>query len=176
MMVGHRPKKVGIIGIGGLRHLALQFANAMGCEVTALSSSPSKEKEAKELGAHHFLLSKKTEELIKAANSFDLLLSSSTHGVDWELYLSILRPKGKLCLLGALEQELQTNIMNLVGGSKMVCGSNIGSRPGIKKMLEFAALHNIRPKIEIYPMKEVNEAIEKLKANKIRYRAVSKNG
>lgn len=108
------------------------------------------------------------------AGSFDLLLLTSTHGVDWNLYLSLLRPFGKICFLGALEYEVKTEIANLVAGSKMICGSNIGSRPTIRKMLEFAALYDIQPKIEVFPLEQINVAIDKLRKNQIRYRGVLK--
>ncbi len=163
---------VAIIGIGGLGHLAIQFAHAMGCEVTALSSSKEKELEAKAFGADHFVCTKDPAALDALEMRFDFILSSSTHGLDWTRTLSSLRPKGKLCLLGALEQNVETPITNIVHGQRTICGSNIGSRPGIKQMLNFAARHNILPKIEEFPMSQVNEALTKLRAGKMRYRAV----
>lgn len=164
--------KVAIIGIGGLGHLALQFARAFGCEVTALSSSPEKEAEAKKFGAHHFLCTKNPSALESAKSQFDFILSSSSSGHDWESLVATLRPRGKLCLLGGLEKNLDVQIMHLVDGRKVICGSNIGSRPVIKKMLAFAALHNVLPQIEEFPLKNVNDALDKLRAGKLRYRAV----
>ncbi len=167
-------KKVGVIGIGGLGHLALQFARAFGCEVVALSSSLEKESEAKKLGAHHFLYTKDKQQLKKHFDSFDLLLSTAIAGLDWELFLSLLHPFGTLCFLGGLEKECQITIANLVERSKMICGSNIGSRPTLREMLEFAALFKIAPQIELFPLSKVNEAIKKLRKNQIRYRGVLK--
>jgi len=163
---------VAIIGIGGLGHMALQFAKARGCEVTALSTSPEKEAEARKFGADHFVHMHNLETL---ENHFDFILSSSTHGLDWEKCIAALRPRGKLCLLGALEHKVEVLITNLVHGRKHVCGSNIGSRPVIKEMLSFAARHNIAPQIELFPMEKINEAIDKLRAGKMRYRAVLMN-
>ncbi len=163
--------KVGIIGIGGLGHLALQFARALGCEVTAISSSPKKKKECLEMGAHHFCL---WDDLAKEEQQFDLLLSSSIDGFDWESSLSLLNPFGKLCFLGALTHEFKVQISSFVAGSKMICGSNIGSRPSIRKMLEFAALFQIQPLVEIFPLDQVNVALQKLRDNQIRYRGVLK--
>lgn len=163
---------VAILGIGGLGHLALQFAHAMGCEVTALSHSPEKEKEARELGADHFVCTKDPAIFETLTRRFDFILSSATTGLDWDPLLTTLAPRGKLCLLGAKALTAEIPIMRLIDCSKSVCGSNIGSRPSIKKMLDFAALHNIRPKIERFPLREVNTALDKLRANKMRYRAV----
>lgn len=165
--------RVGVVGIGGLGHLALQFAHHYGCEVTAFSSSLDKEKEAKEFGADHFV-SLKDNDLEKHKNGFDFILSSSSSGLAWDKWIGLLRPRGRLCLLGALEQPFTTSIANLVEGRKIVCGSNIGSRPVIKQMLRFAARHNIRPKIEEFSLKDVNKAIQRLREGKVRYRAVLK--
>lgn len=162
---------VGVIGIGGLGHLALQFARAWGCEVSAISSSKDKEKEAKDFGAHHFMLH---EALSGLENHFDLLLSTSTASVNAELYLKTLKPKGILCLLGAPPENIEVQIMSLISQRKIICGSNIGSRWAIEKMLHFAAFHQILPKIEEFPIEQVNEAIGKLRNNRVHYRAVLK--
>ncbi len=164
--------RVAVIGIGGLGHLALQFAHYFGCEVTALSSSEDKEEEAKKFGADHFICTKDLMILEKYKSSFDFILSSSSNNLDWNSLIGTLRPRGKLCILGALEHSLVIPITDLVDGRKMICGSNIGSRPVIKQMLAFAARHQIYPQIEEFPMQDVNKAIEKVRSNKIRYRAV----
>lgn len=161
--------KVAIIGIGGLGHLALQFARAIGCEVTAISHSSGKEKEAKGFGAHHVL---STKELEAAKNSFDFILSTASSGHSWAPLIAALRPRGKLCLLGGLETNLDVGIGQLVDGRKVICGSNIGSRPVIKRMLQFATLHGIAPQIEEFPIKNVNDALEKMRKGTLRYRAV----
>jgi len=168
--------RIGVIGVGGLGHLALQFAHAFGCEVSAFSSSPSKEGEAKRFGAHHFISSTNAKELERAANSVDLLLCTSSGEMNWEAYLEVLRPKGKLCLLGApKEGRVNVPIFSLIMGRKTICGSNIGSAPDIRKMLRFAAQHGIVAQTEVFPMSEVNTALEKLEKNQIHYRAVLKN-
>ncbi len=164
--------KVAVVGIGGLGHLALQFAHAFGCELTALSSNPEKEKEAKAFGADHFICIQDPAALEKVQRHFDFILSSSISSLDWTGFLAALRPRGKLCLLGGLEKNVDTSVANLVGGRKVICGSNIGSRPVIKQMLTFAARHNILPQIEEFPIEKVNEAIAKVRAGKMRYRAV----
>ena len=171
-----RPtSRVGIIGIGGLGHMAVQFARAFGCEVTAFSSSPDKKKEAEELGAHYFISSKDENALKKAANSFDFILSTVAVSLDWLVYLNTLKPKGILCFVGAVPKPLQIPVFSLLVGRKSICGSNIGSRPDIKQMLRFAALNGIKAQVEVFPMEEANAAITKLRQGKVRYRPVLKN-
>lgn len=167
--------RVGIIGIGGLGHLALQFARAFGCEVTAFSTSSNKKEEAKRLGAHHFLATNDSEQIKKAVNSFDFLLSTVDASLDWPLYLSLLRPKGVLCFVGAVGKPISIPFFSIVSGRKVVCASNIASRPQMKDMLRFAALHDIKAQVEVFPMQEANQAIDKLRAGQVRYRAVLKN-
>lgn len=168
--------KVGVIGIGGLGHFAIQFAHAFGCEVFAFSSTPEKEDEAKKLGAHHFIDSRNLSSIEKAANSVDFLLNTSSQPIHWEAFLQVLRPKGKLCLLGAPKGgEVNVPVFSLLSSRKTLCGSNIGSVPAIRAMLQFAARHQIMAQTEVFPMKEVNTALKKLAENKIHYRAVLKN-
>lgn len=166
--------KVGVIGIGGLGHLALQFANAFGCEVTAISSTPDKKEEALSLGAHHFLSSKDDKAIAKAANSLDLIISTSMSSMKWSDYLNILRPKGKICIVGAVEKPIEVPFFSMVFGRKGISASNIASRPHMNQMLETAAKHGIKPQIELFDLKDVNTAIEKVRSGKIRYRAVLK--
>ncbi len=168
--------RIGVIGIGGLGHLAIQFANAFGCEVYAFSSSPSKEEEAKSFGAHHFISSVDPDAIANAVCSIDMLICSSSEQMDWEAFLSTLRPKGKLCLVGVPKGgHVDAKISTLISGKKTVCGSCIGSTPDIRKMLRFAALHNIVAKTEVFPMNEINTALQKLASNQVHYRAVLKN-
>ena len=167
--------RVGVIGIGGLGHLALQFANAFGCEVTAFSSTSEKEKEARDFGAHRFIASTSAADLKKATGSLDFILSTAFANLDWGAYLQLLRPNGKLCFVGVPSAPIQIHIGVLLGGQKSVCASVIGSRNTIHEMLEFAARHDIEAKTEVMPLADVNKAIEKVRANKARYRMVLKN-
>jgi uncharacterized zinc-type alcohol dehydrogenase-like protein len=167
--------RVGVIGIGGLGHLALQFARAFGCEVTAFSSTPAKEAEARKFGAHHFAASTDAAAMAKLGSSFDFLLSTVNADLDWNAYLNLLRPKGKLCIVGAALQPLNISAFALIVGQKTVCGSNTGGRPAILEMLEFAARHGIRPQVELKPMAEANAALARLAANQARYRIVLVN-
>ena len=173
---GVKPSmKVGVIGIGGLGHLALQFVRAFGCEVTAFSSSPAKEEEARSFGAHHFVSSNDTDQIQKIARSLDMILSTIHGDLDWNSYLIALRPNGKLCFLGVPSDVISIQPPSLIFGQLSVCGSLIGSPSAIREMLEFAARHDIKAQSDIMPMSEVNAAITKLKDNKARYRMVLKN-
>jgi len=167
--------RVGVVGIGGLGHLGLQFARAFGCEVTAFSTSADKEAEAKELGAHNFVNSRDSAALKAAAGSLDLILSTVSADQDFQAYVNALRPKGTLCLLGASPSNLSVSPFSLLSGEKAVAGSNIGSPRVIHEMLDVAARHNIKAITESFAMKNANEAIARVKKNQVRYRAVLAN-
>lgn len=167
--------KVGVIGIGGLGHMALQFLNAWGCEVTAFTSSETKKKEALTLGAHHTLDSRSAEALNAAAGQFDLILSTVNVKLDWDLYLSTLSSKGRLHFVGATLEPLDINVFSLIMAQRTVSGSPVGSPATIAKMLDFAKLHKIAPKVEVFPMDQVNEAMAHLESGKAHYRVVLSN-
>ncbi|MCE1248916.1 MAG: NAD(P)-dependent alcohol dehydrogenase [Firmicutes bacterium] len=167
--------RAGVIGIGGLGHFALQFARAFGCEVTAFSTTPGKEQEAKNLGAHNFVVTKDEEQMKKAAGSLDLIISTVNVNLNWGEYLNVLRPNGSLVLVGLVQDNLSIPTFPLILGQKSVKGSVIGSIHTINEMLDFAARHDIKAMIETMPMDKVNEAIEKTKSNKARYRMVLEN-
>jgi len=167
--------KVAVIGIGGLGHLALQFLNAWGCEVTAFTSSESKQKEALELGAHKVLNSRDQEAIESASGSFDYIISTVNVKLDWNLYLNTLKPKGRLHFVGATLEPLDLGVFPLMMGQRSVSGSPVGSPATIERMLEFARLHDIRPQVEVYPMSEINEAFDHLKSGEARYRVVLSN-
>jgi len=167
--------RVGVIGVGGLGHLALQFARAFGCEVTAFSSTPEKEAEARKFGAHHFLSSRDPDALKKAASTLDFLLSTVAANLDWQAYVSLLRPKGRLCFVGVPPAPLTVGIFPLIAGQRSVCGSNTGGRNAIREMLEFASRHGIKAQVELMPMGEANAALAKVAQNRARYRMVLAN-
>ena len=164
--------KVGVIGIGGLGHMALKFLNAWGCEVTAISHSPGKEAEAKEFGAHHFVNSSDPDELMKCANSFDYIISTTNKLEDLTPYIITLRPKGKMVLVGVVVEPIHFQMFPMLMGEKVVTAGAIGSPANIATMLDFAARHNILPLTETFKFSEVNEAIKKLREGKVRYRVV----
>lgn len=164
--------KVGVIGIGGLGHMAVKFLDYWGCEVTAFSSSPEKETEAKAMGADHFISSTDPDTLKAAANSMDFILSTVNVSLEWNVYLSMLKPKGKLHFVGILTDDIPINIVSLVDRQSSLSGSPLGSVVTMRKMLEFAARHNITPTTELFPFDQVNEAIAHLKSGQARYRIV----
>ncbi len=166
--------KVGVIGIGGLGHMALGFLHSWGCDVTAFSSDPSKEKEVKELGANHFINSKDPEALKSVANSFDFIISTVSADLDWSIYISLLKPKGRLHFVGVAPSPVASHVFPLITGQKSISGSPLGSPATTAKMLDFAARHEIEPVVEIYPFSEVNEAMARLKSGKARYRIILK--
>ncbi|MFZ4761336.1 MAG: NADPH-dependent aldehyde reductase Ahr [Alphaproteobacteria bacterium] len=164
--------RVGVIGIGGLGHLALQFLNKWGCEVTAFTSSNSKANEAKKLGAHHVVNSTDSAAMSKLANSYDFILNTTNVTLDWNAYLSALKPLGKFHNVGAVLEPMAIPAFSLITGQKSVSGSPLGSPATISDMLEFCARHAIAPVIETYPMQEINKALQHLHAGKARYRVV----
>ena len=169
LLAGVKPTtRVGVVGIGGLGHMALLFARAWGCEVTAFSSSPEKEDEAKGFGAHHFVNSRDPEALKKAANSLDFILSTVNVPLDWEAYIAALRPQGRLHLVGAVTEPLAVPLFPLLLGEKSISSSPTGSPAAIAIMLDFAARHHIQPTIETFKFSEINEALH----GKPRYRIV----
>jgi len=173
---GVRPSsRVGIIGIGGLGHLGIQFAKAFGAEVTAFSTAKDKEAEAKSLGAHHFVNTRDTGALKKVAGSFDFLLSTVSADQDWQGYVGALKPKGTFCLVGAATSPIQVQGFSLLAGQKSISGSPTGSPRDLYEMLDVAARHGVKAITERFAMAKANDAVAKVKKNKVRYRAVLAN-
>ena len=171
-----RPSsRVGIIGIGGLGHLGLQFARAFGAEVTAFSTSTDKEEEARNLGAHHFVNTRDNGALKKIAGSFDLLLSTVGADQDWPSIVNCLRPKGTLCVVGVPPSPISIQAFPLIAGQRSISGSPTGSPRDLYRMLDVAARHGIKAITERFPMAKANEALVRVKKNQVRYRAVLTN-
>lgn len=164
--------KAGVIGIGGLGHLALQFLNAWGCEVTAFTSSEEKKKEALKLGAHHTANSRDVSEIQALSKQLDLIISTVNVKLDWNTYIETLRPRGRLHFLGVFMEPIDIGIMNLLPGQRSISSSPVGSPATIAQMLDFAARHNIKPVIEKYSLENINEAIERLRSGRAHYRVV----
>lgn len=162
---------VAVIGIGGLGHLALQFAKAWGCEVTAFTSK-SKMDEAKQMGAHHCINSRDNNAIAAAASQFDLILSTVNVGMDWQTLLNTLKPKGRLHFLGVVETPVEIAAFPLISNQKSVSGSPVGSPATLNTMMEFAARHQIKPVTEKYKFTDINAAFAHLEAGKARYRLV----
>ncbi len=165
--------RLGVVGIGGLGHLALQFANAMGYEVTALSSSTHKRDEALSLGAKNFISTSDKSALSDAAYYFDLLYVTAHGGIPWEQLTAILNKRGKLVLSGF--PDLNLDSVDLVAHELSIEGSFLGTQQDMRDMLYFAQAHGIQPMLELFPMSQVNQAIEKLRHNKAHYRIVLVN-
>lgn len=164
--------KVGVIGIGGLGHLALQFADKWGCEVTAFTSDLSKTDELIALGADHVVNSRDDAELEKLKGKFDMILSTVNVTLNWPAYMDALAPKGNLHIVGATLEPIPVMSFNLISGQKSVSGTATGSQAVVAKMLEFCARHNIETVTENYKMSQINEAFEHLESGKARYRIV----
>jgi uncharacterized zinc-type alcohol dehydrogenase-like protein len=167
--------RVGVIGIGGLGHMALQFANKWGCEVHAFTTSDSKEAEARKLGAHHVHNTKHEGVLGKLAGSLDLIISTINVPLDVPGLLGTLAPQGRLHVVGAVLEPLQVPAFGLISGQKSISGSPTGSPTAISTMLDFSARHAVAPITETFPMSRVNDAFEHLRSGKARYRIVLVN-
>lgn len=167
--------RVGVIGIGGLGHMALQFANKWGCEVHAFTTSDSKEAEARRLGAHAVHNTKSDGALKKIAGSLDLIISTINAPLDAPGLLGALAPMGRLHVVGAVLEPLAVPAFGLIMGQKTVSGSPVGSPTAIDRMLEFSARHSVAPIVETFPMSKVNDALEHLRSGKARYRIVLAN-
>ncbi|NHE57604.1 NADPH-dependent aldehyde reductase Ahr [Cyclobacterium plantarum] len=167
--------KVGVIGIGGLGHMALKFLNKWGCEVIAFSSNPDKKKSILEMGATQVVDSTNPEELAKIAGSLSFILNTTNVTLDWNAYLTALAPKGKFHNVGAVLEPMAIPAFSLIMGEKSVAGSPLGSPALTRTMLEFCVRHGIYPITEEFPMSKVNEALEHLESGKARFRIVLKN-
>ncbi len=171
----HPASRVGIIGIGGLGHLALQFARAFGAEVTAFSSTADKEGESRRLGAHQFINTRESKLLKALAGRFDLLLSTVNAEVDWNPYVQALRLHGALVFTGSLPKPISLATAPLLSCMRGVSGANTGSPIQIAEMLEVAARHGIGAVVEPHPMREANLVVERVRKGLVRFRAVLAN-
>ena len=167
--------RVGVVGIGGLGHLAIQFARAFGAEITAFSTSAAKEEEALALGAHHFVNSRESKAMKDVVGSLDFILSTVNADQDWGVYVAALRPTGNLCFVGVPPSPVSVHAFPLISGLRSISGNPTGSPYRIKEMLDVAARHSVKATVESFPMAQANAAIEKVKKNKVRYRAVLTN-
>lgn len=173
IVYGVKPTdRVGVVGIGGLGHLALQFAHAWGCEVTAFTSSLSKAEEARGFGAHRIVSSANNAEILKVASSLDFLLVTVNMPLNWSSLLKTLKPKGRMHIVGAVLEPMPIPAFELISGQKSISGSPTGGPAMMAAMLDFAARHHIAPQVEHFPLNKVNDAIAHLAAGKARYRVV----
>ncbi|HUB24633.1 MAG TPA: NAD(P)-dependent alcohol dehydrogenase [Tepidisphaeraceae bacterium] len=164
--------RVGIIGIGGLGHMAVKFASAYGCEVTAFTSSESKFDEARGFGAHHVVSSKDSDGIKALAGSFDLLISTVNVTMDWDALIGSLGPNGRLHVVGVVPEPIPVGSFPMIAQQRSMGGSPTGSPVGIATMLDFAARHKVLPQTEHFPMSKINDAFARLQSGKARYRIV----
>jgi len=167
--------RVGVVGIGGLGHLAIQFARVFGAHVTAFSTSLAKEADARALGAHHFVNSRESKSMKELAGSLDFLLTTINADQDWAAYLQTLRPNGKLWFVGVPPSPVTIHAFPLISGLRSIGGSPVGSPFGLREMLDVAARHGVKATTEHFTMDKANEAIDKVKKGKVHYRAVLAN-
>jgi uncharacterized zinc-type alcohol dehydrogenase-like protein len=167
--------RVGIIGIGGLGHMGLQFARTFGAEVTAFSSTASKEDDALSMGAHHFVNTRESKGLKRLGTSFDLILSTIHADQDWQAYIAALRPHGTLCFVGVPPSPVAAPALSLIGTLRNISGCSTGSPGQIAEMLDVAARHGVKAQVEKFPMAKANEAVKRARKNQVRYRAVLVN-
>lgn len=168
-------RRVGVVGVGGLGHLAIQFAHALDYEVTAISSSPDKEEQALALGADQFILARDEASLEQMKSSFDMLLYTGHSNLDWLPLQLTLRNNGKFIMVGFSPAPVSFGSVDLVVHQQSFTGSFLGNRSVMKEMLDFAQERGIKPQVETMAMSQVNEAIRRVKDGKARYRIVLVN-
>ena len=164
--------RIGIFGIGGLGHLAVQFAHAWGAEVTAFSNSVHKQADIRRLGADYVVSSRDTGEWATLKGKFDLILITVAVPLDWDKIIAMLAPKGRLHFVGIVYEPIPISVMQLLLPQASISSSPGGTRSEIGKMLAFAARHHIAPVVEHFPMSRINEAIAHVESGKANYRVV----
>lgn len=164
--------KIGIVGLGGLGHMAVKFAVAFGAEVTMLSTSKSKEADAKKLGAHNFALTTDKEQMKKLNNHFDIIINTISANHQYEDYLRLLGVNGKMVVVGLPTTDPAVSPFTLVGKRRSLIGSMIGGTAETQEMLDYCAEKNIVSDVEVIPMNYINEAYERMIRNDVKYRFV----
>ena len=164
--------KVGVIGLGGLGHMAVKFAVAFGAEVTVLSTSPHKETDAKKLGAHQFLLTTDENQMASYKRYFNVLLDAVSANHNYTKYLDLLDIDGKLLVVGLPQEQPKVSPFSLITNRRSIIGSMIGGIKETQEMLDFCALHNIVSEVEVIPMSAINEAYERMIKGDVKYRFV----
>ncbi|SQK72222.1 NADP-dependent alcohol dehydrogenase C 2 [Tatumella ptyseos] len=166
--------RVGVIGIGGLGHIAIKLLHAMGCEVTAFSSSPSKEQEILGMGADKVVNSRDPEALKALAGQFDLIINTINVDLDWMPYFQALTYNGSFHTVGAVMKPFEVPAFTLIAGDRSISGSSTGSPHELRSLVKLAARSGVKPQTELFPMSKINEALQYVRDGKARYRAVLK--
>jgi uncharacterized zinc-type alcohol dehydrogenase-like protein len=165
-----KGKKVGVVGLGGLGHMAVKFAHALGAHVVVFTTSPSKKEDALRLGADEVVISKDANEMAKHAGSFNFILDAVAASHDINAYINMLARDGNITMVGAPDQPLPVNVIGLIFQRRSFSGSLIGSIAETQEMLEFCSQHNIISDVEVIPIQKVNEAYERLLKSDVKYR------
>ena len=165
-----KGKKVGVVGLGGLGHMAVKFAHALGAHVVVFTTSPNKKEDALRLGADEVVVSRNSDEMKKHIGSFDFILDAVSADHDINAYINLLGINGNLTLVGAPAEPLRVPAFGLIMGRHSVSGSMIGGIPETQEMLDFCGKHNITADVEVIPIQKVNEAYERLLKSDVKYR------
>ena len=165
-----KGKKVGVVGLGGLGHMGVKFAHALGAHVVVFSTSPSKKDDALRLGADEVVISKNANEMEKHVGSFDFILDAVSADHDINAYLNLLRRDGNITLVGAPEKPLPVSAFSLIMGRRSLSGSPIGGIAETQEMLDFCGQHNITADVEVIPIQKINEAYARLLRSDVKYR------
>jgi uncharacterized zinc-type alcohol dehydrogenase-like protein len=165
-----KGKKVGVVGLGGLGHMGVKIAHALGAHVVIFTTSPNKKDDALRLGADEVVISKHADEMRKHTGSFDFILDAVSADHDINAYLNLLRRDGNLTLVGAPEKPIPVSAFGLIMGRRSLSGSPIGGIAETQEMLDFCGQHNITADVEVIPIQKVNEAYERLLKSDVKYR------
>jgi uncharacterized zinc-type alcohol dehydrogenase-like protein len=163
-------KKVGVVGLGGLGHMAVKFAHAFGAHVIVFTTSPNKKEDALNLGADEVIVSRSTDEMNKHMASFDFIIDTVSAEHDINAYLQLLRPDGNMTLVGAPDKPHAVSAFNLLFNRRSLSGSNIGGIAETQEMLDFCSKHSITADVEIIPIQKVNEAYDRMMTGDVKYR------
>ena len=173
LQFGIKPTdRVAVVGVGGLGHMALQFANKWGCEVTAFTSNPDKKSELHKLGAHHVVSSRESKSWAPLVNKFDFILVTANVSLDWAGLIKTLGPRGHLNFVGVVLDPVAFAVFDLLANQRQISASPSGAPGVMRTMLEFCGRHKIEPMCQPFKMSQVNAAVTHLKEGKARYRVV----
>jgi len=167
-----KGQKVGIVGLGGLGHMGVKLAVSMGADVTVFSTSPSKEQDARNLGAHNFVVTKDPENLAPLAGKFDFVLDTVSAAHDLNMYLNLLRTHGSMVIVGVPDKPAEVHAFSIIGNNRTLAGSLIGGIAETQEMLDYCAANNITSDVEIIPIQQIEEAYERTIKADVRYRFV----
>jgi uncharacterized zinc-type alcohol dehydrogenase-like protein len=165
-----KGKKVGVVGLGGLGHMGVKFAHALGAHVVVFTTSPNKKEDALRLGADEVVVSRNADEMQKHSGSFDFILDAVSADHDINAYIQLLARDGNITMVGAPEKPLAVSVFGLIFGRRSLSGSPIGGIPETQEMLDFCGAHEITSDVEIIPIQKVNEAYERLLKADVKYR------